>query len=178
MSKSAAFRASYRQNIYRTNCLIVGSPSASLRPQYVVKPGIRRGRKQMLSGGCQCGAIRYEISGDPINHSLCHCVDCRRSAGAPVVGWAMMQQEQLRVTGETAIYASSEHARRHFCIQCGTGLFYTNSENLPGLVDVQTGTLDDPNELPAQSHIQVAERISWMADAHKLPEYERYPSEG
>lgn len=129
----------------------------------------------MLSGGCHCGAIRYEIAGEPLNHALCHCSDCRRSSGAPMVGWAMMPDTALTVTGEPSIYASSEHARRHFCIQCGTGLFYSNAEMLPGLVDVQAATLDDPEELPAQAHIQVTERIGWMREAHHLPEFERFP---
>ena len=128
-----------------------------------------------MTGGCHCGAIRYEISGEPINHALCHCVDCRRASGAPMVGWAMMPLEQLAISGETAEYASSEHARRHFCIQCGTGLFYTNAEMLPGLVDVQTATLDEPELFPAQAHIQTAEHLPWMERAHELPTFERYP---
>ena len=129
----------------------------------------------MLTGGCHCGAIRYEIAGEPINHSLCHCRDCRRSSGAPMVGWAMMSLDQLAFSGEPAIFASSENARRHFCIQCGTGLFYTNEEFLPGIVDVQTGTLDEPENLPAQAQIQTAERLPWMEAAHELPMFERFP---
>ena len=129
----------------------------------------------MLTGGCHCGAIRYEIAGEPANHALCHCVDCRRASGAPMVGWLMVEDGQLSIEGEVATYASSENARRHFCIQCGTGLFYTNAAMLPGMVDVQSATLDDPGEVPAQAHIQVAERIGWMKDAHRLPEFEAYP---
>jgi hypothetical protein len=129
----------------------------------------------MLTGGCHCGAIRYEIASEPLNHALCHCVDCRRNSGAPMVGWLMVPDTEVTVTGETSIYASSEHARRHFCIQCGTGLFYTNDAMLPGIVDIQSATLDDPNEAPATAHIQVAERIGWMAQAHRLPEFQEYP---
>ncbi|MDC0886935.1 GFA family protein [Altererythrobacter sp.] len=129
----------------------------------------------MLTGGCHCGAIRYEIKGDVMHHALCHCTDCRRSSGAPMVGWAMVNDDQLSFSGEPSIYASSETGRRYFCIQCGTGLFYANEQNLPGLVDIQTATLDEPDELPAQSHIQVADRIAWMAQAHRLPEFERFP---
>ncbi|GAA4040182.1 GFA family protein [Parerythrobacter jejuensis] len=129
----------------------------------------------MLTGGCHCGAIRYEIKGEVINHSLCHCTDCRRATGAPMVGWAMTSDENLTITGEPSIYASSEHGRRYFCVQCGTGLFYSNAENLPGLVDTQTATLDEPEALPAQAHIQTADRIAWMKDVHTLPEFERFP---
>lgn len=127
------------------------------------------------TGGCHCGAIRYEASAEPHNHALCHCVDCRRSVGAPMVGWAMFDQSAVAVEGEVSTYASSENARRHFCIQCGTGLFYTNQAMLPDMIDIQSGTLDEPDSLPAQAHIQVAERLEWMASAHELPAFDRFP---
>ena len=129
----------------------------------------------MLKGRCHCGAIRYEMPAEVLHHALCHCGDCRRHAGAPVVAWAMVPAERLTVTGRPKVYRSSEHGRRHFCEACGTGLFYVNEAVLPGMVDVQTGTLDDPGALPAQAHIQVAERIGWMETAHALPAFERYP---
>jgi hypothetical protein len=55
------------------------------------------------------------------------------------------------------------------------GLFYRNAAFLPGIVDIQSATLDDPNALPAQSHIQTAERIGWMAEVHHLPRFDRFP---
>ena len=54
-------------------------------------------------------------------------------------------------------------------------MFYTNEAVFPGLIDVQAATLDDPGALQPTAHIQVAERISWMATAHELPAFERYP---
>lgn len=130
----------------------------------------------MATGGCRCGAIRYEITGEMLNHTLCHCADCRRSAGAPVVGWLMLPQSQMRlIQGTPKVHASAEHARRHFCDHCGTGLFYYNETMLPGLVDVQSATLDDPEAIPPSDQIQVAERVSWMATAHTLPAHDRYP---
>ena len=132
----------------------------------------------MLRGQCHCGRIRYEMPEEVLHHALCHCTDCRRHAGAPMVGWAMVPAASLKVTGTPRTYASSEHGRRQFCGDCGTGLFYVNEAVLPGLVDVQTGTLDEPGRLPAQVHIQTAERIAWMATAHELPAFERYPDPG
>ena len=130
----------------------------------------------MLKGQCHCGAVRYEMPAEVLHYTLCHCADCRRHAGAPMVAWAMVPAGQLRMTGEPMVYRSSEHGRRHFCGACGTSLFYVNEAVLPGMVDVQTGTLDDPSALPAQAHIQVAERIDWMTTAHELPVFERYPT--
>ena len=129
----------------------------------------------MVAGRCHCGAISYELDLPALHHALCHCSDCRRHAGAPMVGWAMVPAAQLHVSGEPKVYASSEHGRRQFCGECGTGLFYVNEDMLPGLVDVQTGTLDDPDAVPPGANIQVAERVAWMETAHELPAFERYP---
>ena len=93
-----------------------------------------------------------------------------------MVGWAMYAEDAVKVTqGEPKVYASSEHGRRQFCANCGTGLFYTNANMLPGIIDVQSGTYDDPDAVPVTVHIQVAERVGWMARAHELPAFERYP---
>jgi hypothetical protein len=130
----------------------------------------------MITGGCHCGAIRYQAEGEAVVHALCHCSDCRRHAGAPMVGWTMYGQAAVQVTkGKPKVYASSEHGRRYFCPACGTGLFYENAEEMAGLVDIQSGTFDDPDAVPAEAHIQVAERIKWMARAHELPKFDRYP---
>lgn len=129
-----------------------------------------------MKGGCHCGAVRYAVEGEPRHHALCHCKDCRRHAGAPMVGWAMFPREAVTIEkGSVTIYDSSEHGRRHFCPACGTGLFYVNEQVLPGLIDVQSATFDEPDRLPPKAHIQVADRIGWMARAHELPTFERFP---
>ena len=128
------------------------------------------------SGHCHCGAIHYEVTGEAQHVVLCHCADCRRSAGAPVVAWAAFAEAELRVTrGSPRITNSSGTAMRSFCTDCGTGLFYRNAVALPGIVDIQTATLADPDALPPSVHIQTAERLGWMAHAHELPVFERYP---
>jgi hypothetical protein len=130
-----------------------------------------------LTGHCHCGAISYEVSGTPQHVALCHCEDCRRNAGAPMVSWAAFAEDELKVTrGAPKTFNSSGTAMRSFCPDCGTGLFYRNAEYLPGIVDIQSATLDDPNALPADVHIQTAERIKWMETAHNLPAFERFPS--
>jgi hypothetical protein len=88
----------------------------------------------------------------------------------------MYPRERVVVTkGTPKVYASSQAGRRYFCADCGTGLFFSNDVVLPGLLDIQSATYDDPDTVPAQAHIQVADRIGWMQRAHELPEFERYP---
>lgn len=129
----------------------------------------------MLEGGCYCRQVRYQVEGPTAHVAVCHCSDCRRHAGAPMVTWAAVKADQLDVTGEVATFASSEHGRRQFCATCGTGLFYINDMALPGLVDIQTGTLDDPEAMPPGAQIQTAERLEWITRIGELPAFERYP---
>lgn len=128
-----------------------------------------------FTGRCHCGAIRYVAEGEPRHHALCHCVDCRRHAGAPMVGWLAFGVDQVNVFGDPVTYESSSSGRRQFCGACGTGLFYTNAQYLPGIIDIQSCTLDDPEAMPPGAQIQVAERLGWMAHVDDLPRFERYP---
>ena len=129
----------------------------------------------MPKGQCHCGAVRYEMSAETIHQALCHCSDCRRHSGAPMVAWGLVAKDKITIEGETKEYRSSEHGRRHFCPGCGTSLFYTSEQIFPGQIDVQIATLDDPDAIAPQAQIQMAERIGWMASAHDLPAFERYP---
>ncbi len=129
-----------------------------------------------ITGQCHCGAIHYEVSGEPVYEALCHCADCRRHAGAPMVGWAAFPAGTVTVSGAPSVYQSSENGRRHFCGGCGTSLFYSNEVVLPGLLDIQSGTFDDPGARPPRIHVQTAERLGWMDGIDALPKFERYPS--
>lgn len=128
------------------------------------------------SGRCHCGAIRYVLTGDPQVVALCHCTDCRRSAGAPCVAWAMFSEQALTIThGMPKTINSSGTAMRSFCAECGSGLFYRNEAVLPGTVDVQTATLDEPDALPPTIQIQTAERLAWVPHLNELPGHARFP---
>jgi hypothetical protein len=94
-----------------------------------------------------------------------------------MVAWAVFDQKDVKVTkGQPKMRASSDYGRRYFCPECGAGLFFTSEEYLPGLIDVQTATLDEPDRIGAPSaQVQMADRIGWMANAHALPAFDRYP---
>lgn len=71
-----------------------------------------------------------------------------------MVGWTMYPEAALSLTrGEPKVYESSKDDRRAFCANCGTGLFYRNAEMLPGIVDIQSATYDEPDAVPACIHI-------------------------
>jgi len=128
-----------------------------------------------LTGRCRCGAIRYAAEGEPAHSALCHCADCRRSSGAPMVGWAMFSRECVAIEGTPVTYESSPGTIRQFCGICGTGLFYVNEAVFPGQIDIQSATLDDPEALPPQARIQTAEAPDWFVHFDALPAFERFP---
>ena len=92
------------------------------------------------------------------------------------MSWAMFPEAAQSVTqGAPKTISSSGTAMRSFCPDCGTGLFYRNAPMLPGIVDVQSSTLDDPEALPPTVQIQTAERLDWMTHLSELAEFERFP---
>ena len=127
-------------------------------------------------GGCLCGAIRYRVEGAPQRAGICHCSDCRRASGAPLIAWAIYPRESFTLTaGSPRAYNSSPDTFRHFCADCGTGLYYVNEVVLPGLVDIQLGSLDDAAAVTPTNQIQTAERLEWVARLHELPAFPRWP---
>ena len=128
-----------------------------------------------ITGKCHCGAIRYSAEGAPEHHALCHCTDCRGWSGAPMSGWIAFKEDQVTIEGSPVVYQSSELATREFCGTCGTGLFYRNPTYLPGIVDIQSGTLDDGACNAPGAHIMVKDRLPWMEQADQLPVYQTYP---
>ena len=93
-----------------------------------------------------------------------------------MVAWAGFSEECLTVTkGNPKTINSSGASFRSFCADCGTGLFYRNAQFIPGMVDVQSSTLDDPDALEPTMHIQTAEQVGWMKWVHELPAFERFP---
>ena len=131
----------------------------------------------MLHGRCHCGKIRFQISGDAVHSSICHCSDCLGQSGAPVAAWAMVPTINLMVEGAAKDYASSESGRRSFCGSCGTGLFFSNAPlRQMGMIQVRIAALEDPNVIAPKVQVQVAERIGWMASLDQLPTFDRFPA--
>ena len=130
----------------------------------------------MLTGGCFCGAVRYEAGGKPFNSTVCHCSDCRRITAAPFVAWFSVAASELRFTsGEPRRFTSSAKAVRSFCPDCGTPLTFQHRD-CPGEVDISTCSLDNPELVPPQDHTRMAGRLSWVhvADGLALRRIERF----
>ncbi len=122
-----------------------------------------------LTGGCQCGAVRYMLTARPKGSSICHCRMCQKAGGAPFMAFTGgVRQEQLVFTrGAPAIYRSSEIAERGFCAVCGTPLTY----RLIGRerISVTIGSLERPAEVPPTEQLGVESALPWFAGLAALP---------
>lgn len=127
----------------------------------------------MLTGGCFCGALRYEAQGVPFHETICHCADCRRSAGAASVAWFSVARDALRfVAGAPSRFRSSPGVERSFCGRCGTGLTYA-SDRYPEEIDVALCSLDDPSALTPLDHVWTMQRPAWEALCDGRPVHAR-----
>src|SRR3546814_19750584 len=118
------------------------------------------------------------MQGAPVRHAGCTGRDCQRAAGAPLVAWAVVDDDKLRATGAVTSHNSSGDVQRQFCPDCGTGLFYRSDSIFPGQVDVHSATFDDPDADTPTIRVQLAEAPAWPAGPHALPGHALYPGRG
>ena len=131
-----------------------------------------------ISGGCLCGAVRYNASGRVFHKTICHCPSCRRAAGAPCVAWFSVTTDGYRVTaGTPAEYRSSANVLRTFCANCGTPLTYQR-DDVPGEIDITTCSLDAPAAIAPDDHTFAHYRLAWLVIDDGLRTYAHTRSEG
>lgn len=123
------------------------------------------------TGGCLCGAIRYEVHGNSMQTSLCHCEDCRKASGAPAVAWTFFPPAALRWTKGTPREIHFADRIRSFCANCGSPLLFTDPA-LPEFTEVNTCTLDHPAAFPPGDQCWVVDEIRWMHSVPQLPRFD------
>ncbi len=107
------------------------------------------------TGGCLCGAVRFEADGVSNEVHACHCSMCRRWSGGPGLG-VNAGSVEFESEASLARFDSSEWAERGFCTRCGTSLFYRLKE--PGSYTLWLGTLDDQTPYAITGEIYVDEK--------------------
>ena len=128
------------------------------------------------TGGCLCGAVRYEVRGPLRDVLLCHCGECRRWHGHVSASTAARRQDLVIAPGEALRWVDSPRsdagARRGFCGRCGSSLFW----DAPGsaTVSVAAGTLDDASGLRVSGHWYVSQAGAYYeVPDDGLPRHER-----
>ncbi len=128
--------------------------------------------KLPLTGGCVCGAVRYEIAEAPIEVYACHCTDCQRITSSAFSIGVVVPDQAFRATGKAArsvpggVAQSGRVKSRWVCPDCGVWLFGSprSGTNQPGMVRiVRGGTLDDRSWLRPSSHQWMRSAQQWVA---------------
>ena len=120
------------------------------------------------TGGCLCGAVRYEAREPPQKIGYCHCQMCQKASGAPCAVGVYFAKKSFRFNGGSpTFYKSSNSAERGFCQNCGSRLIFQplNSESIA----VEVGSLDRPEDVPPTYHTGVEGKVSWFALDDQLP---------
>jgi hypothetical protein len=121
-----------------------------------------------LTGGCQCGAVRYALAAEPTGPGICHCRMCQRAGGGPFMAFGGVKLSEIEWTGTPKTFASSTIAERGFCGECGTPLTYRIHGR--DRISVTLGSLDDPEAVRPAEQDGVESRLSWTRTALDLPE--------
>jgi hypothetical protein len=125
----------------------------------------------LTTGGCLCGGVRYEVKGSLRDVVNCHCSMCRRLHGGFGPHSKALKEDITITKGDgLAWYKSSEVARRGFCNECGTNLFW-EPVSLDG-TGILAGTLDDTEELKTMGHIFVKEKANFYEITDDLPQFQ------
>ena len=131
--------------------------------------------KTHFQGGCLCGAVRYEATGDSEDASYCHCDDCKRATGGPYTVGVLVKLAQLhlisgQVRGYTTTADSGRKITREFCPNCGSPLF-TKAEKCPDLVFLKAGSLDEPELITPNCQTWTKCAVPWAYIDETLPSY-------
>lgn len=117
-----------------------------------------------LTGGCFCGAIRYEVTADPLMTGHCQCKNCQKDSGTGHASLMMFPKAAMKITGKAKEYqrkADSGNTVSHgFCAICGSPLFGSTS-GMPQGMAIMAGSLDDPSAFSAQFLVYTASAQPW-----------------
>ncbi len=133
--------------------------------------------KLPLAGGCQCGALRYQVRAEPLALYACHCTECQRQSGG-AFGMSMpVPRDGVRITAGACktwdrIAGSGATVTAMFCPDCGTRVYHEPA-SLPSITMIKPGTLDDTSWLEPIAHYWTRSAQPWTRPMHQGLVFER-----
>jgi hypothetical protein len=134
----------------------------------------------VLTGGCECGAIRYECSAEPIMAGHCHCRSCGKAGGIGHASHLMGPKAAMTIKGDARFYEraaeSGNRVRRGFCPICGA-VIYGESSGWPDVLTLLAGSLNDPELFRPGMIVYAGDASSWDRMDPVLPSHARMPEQ-
>ena len=119
--------------------------------------------------GCLCGQVRIAAAGEPLRRSLCHCLDCRKSHGAPLVAFTIFPRDAVTVTGETRAHVTDTGYARHSCAACGSPVFAAEARDYE--IELYSGSFDETSIFAPTYELWTVRRENWLGP---MPTLERH----
>jgi len=131
------------------------------------------------TGGCQCGAVRYEVTGEPLTLYACHCTACQTQSGSAFGLTMKLPREGFRITkgkpkSFIAYADSGKEKHGYFCGDCGTRI-YGDAPSKPEIVSLKPGTLDDTGWLRPIGNMWTNSAQPWVPVDPTALNYVRQP---
>jgi hypothetical protein len=128
----------------------------------------------MLSGKCECGAVRYEVADEFRYAANCHCSNCRASTGSAFKPFAGIEREKLEITqgADSLLVWGEENANHTRCAVCGSLLYSVVRDG--AYVHVAMGSLVDMPNISPTEHIFVGSKAPWYEITDDLPQNDEY----
>lgn len=134
---------------------------------------------QAYTGGCECGAIRYEIAAEPLFMNDCQCRDCQRRSGTGHGSYLTFPSRQdVKLQGAAShsnVKSDSGNVKTHaFCPTCGSPVYLTFSAT-PEVFTVHAASLDDPSRYQPQAVTYRGRGYAWDKIDPTLPQFDKMP---
>jgi hypothetical protein len=131
-------------------------------------PGFDKDGVRVRRGGCSCGAVRFEVRGEPEKVGLCHCVECRKATGAAYLAYADWPRSAFTSAGE-----AREFRGRSFCPICGSRVFHLSQTG----AEIMLGALDEvPSDLRPTREGWIIRREHWLPALAGAAQFKRDPT--
>ena len=130
-------------------------------------------------GGCQCGAVRYVVRGEPIALVACHCTECKRQSGSSFGMSLVVPRENFEVSqGELKSFSRTPDRggslECFFCPGCGVRIYHA-STNMADTFNIKAGTLDETADLTPAAHVFAGRKHPWLGLPDGVPCFETVP---
>jgi hypothetical protein len=137
--------------------------------------------KTRYTGGCLCGALRYEAEGEPLYQGHCYCTDCRKASGSGFIPFMGFAKGAVRFSGQARPFVSKAanggDSTRNFCLICSS-LVFGGELGKSDSYTIYAGSLDDPSRFHPKVAIFALSRPSWAVIPEGLKVFERMPADG
>lgn len=133
----------------------------------------------VIEGGCNCGAVRYRLTGEPLAVAVCHCANCRRQSGSAFSVNVVVRADAMALSGDLTSWEdrdteSGAPVLREFCATCGSPIRSLSAAS-PKVAIVKAGTADEPGLLVPAIHVWTKSALPWVVIPSGLPQFPRNP---